>query len=129
MVGYEVSKVIVMRITNSHIPYIKGILVKDQEDNKYLLDEFNSEIIVKHIIKDNLSLLAVFNFRISELLISFGKQSKKLIVIDQDIPLDLLSERYEAKLLSRKEGLEDTNRIYSDTDYSELRKFILDNNY
>lgn len=126
MIGYEINKVIVVRFNNSHIPYIKGILVNGPKDGKYLLDEFNSEILVKGLLKNNLALLEPFNFRISQLLMSFGNRTKKVVVLDQDVPLELISKKYGAKLLARKDGLEYTNKMYKDNDCNRLRKFILD---
>lgn len=128
--GYEISKIIVVRFNNNHVPYIKGLLVKGPKNEKYLLDEFNGEFLVKNLLgnKDNFSFMKMFDFRISNLLLSFGSYNKRMIVLNEDLPLDMLSMKYEAQLLVRQSGIEYTQKMCGENDCKRLKQFILDKN-
>lgn len=128
MLGYEIDKVIVVRLNNEHIPYIKGLLVIGPKGGKYLLDEFNSEILVKNIIKNDLRLLAPFDFRIANLLIGYGMVKKRVLVLNQDELSNRLGERLGARVLARKAGIDTVNTISKNNDYTDLRNYIIDRN-
>lgn len=123
--NYKIQQIIIVRLSNSHIPYFKGLLIVGPRGGKYLLDEFNSEKLIKTVLKDKMELLKTFDFRIPNMLMSFGLHIKKLIVMNEDVLINTLAKKYNAKALIRQDGLETVKKISDQLEYSELMEFII----
>lgn len=122
---YKVEKVIGYSPDRNTIPSCYAVLVSGPRGGKYILDLFNSEFMIRTAVgavNGDMTVFEPWNYRIENLLLSFGRQKKLYLEVDRKMPLSDLSKIYKAKVLYRKSGLKTAISIGIDLD--EIKEFI-----
>lgn len=104
---YRIEKLIYVKISDNHIPYIKGLVVRGPKGGKYCLDEFNIGILALHIYNMNSGQTTL---AVNRLLREIG---------DRKLPVEFISNpdtsiRRFGTPLYRKSGMEYTKKIAKD---------------
>lgn len=104
---YKVEKLIYVKVSDNHIPYIKGLVVSGPKGGRYCLDEFNIGILARYI----------YNMNRSKDPLAVNKLLREMA--DRKIPVEFISNpntsiRRFGTPLYRKSGMEYTKKIAKD---------------
>ena len=104
---YRIEKLIYVKISDDHIPYIKGLVVSGPKGGKYCLDEFNIGVLALHM----------YNMNKGQTPLAVNKLLRE--VGDRKLPVEFISNpdtsiRRFGTPLYRKSGMECTKKIAKD---------------
>lgn len=117
-VEYKIHKIVFTQLTNRHIPYFGYVLASDNLGNKYIIDEFNIEIILRELGITNKASNILYNFANSNNILQFTTEAIN------DITIGDVATKINYTLLRRKEKEDLRKKIiknFSKVQFTDLR--------
>lgn len=119
---YKIEKVIGYSPDRNTLPQCVAVLISGPRGGKYILDLFTAEFMIRAVVNNNLMVLEPWNYKVSTFLISYSKQKGIYLETDKEISVGELSKIYNAKLITKKSGI--NMAVTFGYDLEDVNKFI-----
>lgn len=124
--GYRIVKAYYIKLNKNHIPYFYASLVEGPNGGKYILDEFNSEMLVKYTLGNKyMSCIGRFDYKLDNLFKQYCMKYGTVQVLDKQLSLSKLGQLEKATgVLIRLKGRDKTESMAKNIE--QLKEFVME---